>query len=142
MTAKEYIGQISRLESHINAKKQRIEAMRCMATSVGPNYSGMPHNPSKSVSPMADAVCKIIDLEDEVRKDEYRLQEKRLFLLELIGQIECPDYQTILIKRYVEHFSWEDIARTLFFTKRWVFTLHGRALLELDNLLRNAPRIP
>ena len=142
MTAKEFISQISRLESHISAKKQRIAALRCMATSVGPNYTGMPHNPSKSVSPMADAVCKIIDLEEEVRKDEYRLQSKRLFFLELIGQIECPDYQTILIKRYIEQLNWEDISHTLFFTKRWVFTLHGRALLELDALLDNAPTIP
>ena len=34
MTAKEYIGQISRLESHINAKKQRIEAMRTFSKEV------------------------------------------------------------------------------------------------------------
>lgn len=142
MTAKEYLSQISRLETLINAKRQRIEALRCMATSVGPNYTGMPHNDSKSVSPMADAICKVIDLENELRKDEYKLQEKRLYIFELIGRMESIDYQTIIIKRYIEHHSWDDIARTMFFTKRWVFTLHGRALEELDSLLKNAEQIP
>ena len=67
MNAKEYLSQISRLETLINAKRQRVDALRCMATNCSPNYSGMPHNPSKSTSPMADAICKALDLEEEIR---------------------------------------------------------------------------
>ncbi len=136
MNAKEYFRQISRTEAFISTKKQRVTALKMLASSVGaPNLNGMPKNPSRSLSPMADAVCKALDLEAEIRKDEFLLQEKKVFLLELIGTIESCDCQTVLIKRYFEHFSWDDIASRMFYSTRWIYKLHGRALEEIDKKL-------
>lgn len=139
MNAKEYLSQISRLETLINAKRQRVDALRCMATNCSPNYSGMPHNPSKSTSPMADAICKALDLEEEIRKDEIKLQEKRLYILELIGTLDNVDFQTVIIKRYFEHASWDTIASTMFYSISWVYKLHGNALRALDECLMKKP---
>ena len=57
MTSKEYLASISRLESFIVSKKQRVEALKCMAANVSPSpITDMPKSPSKSKSPMADAI--------------------------------------------------------------------------------------
>lgn len=137
MTAKEYFRQISQMEAFINTKKQRVDALKALASSVGSsNLSGMPKNPSKSLSPMADAVCKALDLEAKIREDEYLLQQKKVFLLELIGTIDSCDCQTVLIKRYFERLSWEDIASLMFYSTRWIYKLHGRALEVMDEKLK------
>ncbi len=136
MTAKESFKQLARMDAFIDAKKQRVDALKALASSTGsPNLSGMPKNPSKSLSPMADAVCKALDLEAEIRSDEAKLQEKKVYLLELIGTLDSSDHQTVLIKRYFEHLSWENIASSMFYTTRWIYKLHGRALEEIDKKL-------
>lgn len=136
MTAKEYLGQVSQMEACINTKKCRLSALKDLATRVGSmNLSGMPKNPSKSLSPMADAVCKAMDLEAEISADEFYLQEKKVLLLESIGTIDNCECQTVLIKRYFEHLSWEDIASQMFYSIRWIYKLHGRALVEMDRKL-------
>ena len=137
MTAKEYFRAIARMESIIEAKKQRSDALKALASSASsPNLSGMPKNPSQSLSPMADAVCKALDLDAEIYEDEAALQEKKVFMLELIGTLDSSDNQTVLIKRYFEHLSWENIASSMFYSVRWIYKLHGSALEEMDKKLR------
>ena len=136
MTAKEFFKQISRMEAFISTKKQRVVALKELVSSAGSsNLSGMPKKHDRSLSPMADAVCKALDLEDEIRKDEFNLQEKKVFLLELIGTLDNYDCQTILIKRYFEHLSWEEIASRMFYSTRWIYKLHGHALEKMDKKL-------
>ena len=142
MTAKESFKQLAHMDAFIDTKKQRVDALKAMASSAGaPNLSGMPKNPSKSQSPMADTVCKVLDLEAEIRSDEAMLQEKKVYLLELIGTLDSSDYQTVLIKRYFEHLSWENIASSMFYTTRWIYKLHGRALEEMDKKLSLGNRL-
>ena len=76
-----------------------------------------------------------IDLENEIKTDEEKLEHGKLIILEAIGKIEEPEYQTILISRYFKHQTWDEIANSLFYTKRWLYSLHGRALEKLDEKL-------
>lgn len=143
MNTKEYLNSISRLETFIVAKKQRADAFRCMASNIsGSPITDMPKNPSKSLSPMADAVCKALDLEAEIQQDEIRLQSKKLFLLELIGTIPNPDVQSILIKRYFEKKSWESIIDETFFSRSWVYKLHQMGIDELDAKITSYENCP
>lgn len=142
MTAKEHFRQLSRMETLINSKKQRMEAWKELATNVGSsNLSGMPKNPSKALSPMANAICKALDLEMEINREEISLQEKKVFLLDIIETMENYDYQTILIKRYFEHLSWINVANQMFYSIRWIYKLHDSALEEMNKKL-NERSIP
>ena len=133
MTTKEYLNSISRLESFIVSKKQRADALRCMASSIGsPTLSDMPKAPSRTLSPMADALCKAIDLDAEIQRDELLLQRKRLYLLDLIGTLEDIDMQSVIIKRYIERKSWNTIIDETFFSRSWVYRLHQNGIDELD----------
>lgn len=63
------------------------------------------------------------------------MQEKKLYVLDLIATMDNADYQAVLIKRYFERLSWEDIISQINYSRRYTFTLHGRALEELDKRL-------
>lgn len=130
------------METLINAKKQRVDALKCMATNCTANYTGMPHSGTRQLSPMEDAACKAMSLEQEIQRDEIRLQSKRVFILELIGKLENIDYETVLIKRYFECSGWTDIAQVMHYTERWLHTLHGRALQELNHEMAKCDEIP
>lgn len=143
MMVKEYLHSISRLESFITSKRQRAEAFRCLASNIGgAPLSDMPKAPSRSISPMADAICKAIDLEAEIQQDELQLQQKKLFLLELVGTLSDIDTQSVLIKRYFEKKSWQAIIDETFFSRSWVYRLHQNGLDELDKKLASCTVLP
>ena len=138
MKAKEYLKDIARMEAHIGAKEQRVAALKEIASSPSsPKYDGMPRNPNKGGSPMADAVMRYMDLEREIEKDKKVLEEKKVFMLSLIGELDSTEHQTVLIKRYFDKKSWIDIKEELFYSLSWTQSLHGRALVELDRMLEN-----
>ncbi len=136
MVAKEYLKKIARMESYIQSKKERLAVLKDMSSGISsPKFDDMPRNPNKGKSRLEETILKYIDLENEIKEDEKKLEYEKLYLLEAIGRIEEPEYQTILISRYFKHQSWDDIAKSLFYTKRWIYSLHGRALERLDEEL-------
>lgn len=136
MAAKEYLKKIARMESYIQSKKERLAVLKEMSSGISsPKFDDVPRNPNKGRSRLEETILKYIDLENEIKEDEKKLEYEKLYLLEAIGRIEEPEYQTILISRYFKHQSWNDIANSLFYTKRWLYSLHGRALERLDEEL-------
>ena len=143
MNTRKYLSQINHLEESIKNKRERAAAYYELAGSPGsPNFSGMPRNPSPSQSPMADAICKAIDLEEQAKREETLLNQKKVFLLDLIGRLQCHDGQSVLIQRYFSHKTWDDISAELFYTTRWVYKLHDKAMAELDGLFSAENEIP
>ncbi len=137
MTPKEYLHQLDSAESKIRAKKERLAVLREAAASTGaPSLSDMPRPAARYASKIEDMTLKIIDLEEEIRGDEVCLCEDKAKVLELIGALDSPEHQMILIDRYFRKMSWEEIAKELNFSERWVYTQHGRALQELGKIQR------
>ncbi len=104
MKAKQYFREIERLEKEIEVKKQRAELFREIASSPASiKYSDLPRAPQRSsMTPMADAINKAIDLEEEIKKDEQLLIQKKTIGLDALGKIDNTTYQKILIKRYLK----------------------------------------
>ena len=75
MTAKEFLSQARYLDMRINSKVEQIDSLNDLATKCTSTLTGMPHNPSPSTSLMADAVCKIVDLQEELGRDVQELVE-------------------------------------------------------------------
>lgn len=143
MTLREYLNSISRLETFIVSKRQRVEAFRCAATNISSSpFSDMPKAHGRTTSPMADAICRALDLENEIKQDEFLLQQKKVFLLDLIGTLEDIDMQSIMIKRYIEKKSWNTIVNETFFSRSWVYRLHQNAIEQLDYILSGYPETP
>lgn len=127
------------MELFIQTKKERLAVLKDMSTSISSSrFDDMPRNPNKGKSKLEETILKYIGLEQEIKADEEKLEHEKLIILEVIGKLEEPEYQTILMNRYFKHQTWDEIANGLFYTKRWVYSLHGRALERLDEKLSEA----
>lgn len=128
MTAKEYLQQALRLDERINSKISQLESLRELAAKCTSTITGMPRNPSPSQSPMADAVCKIIDLQDEINRDIDHLVDLKRELVEVIRKVEDVECRLLLELRYLCFKSWEDLAVQMGYTTRNIHYLHKQAL--------------
>lgn len=128
MTAKEYLSQALHLDHRIDSKIEQIASLNALATKCTSAITGMPHNPSPSQSTMADAVCKIIDLQELLKKDLSALVDLKREIMGVINGIENDEYKTILEKRYLCFLSWEQIAVDLHYSMEYAFKIHKRAL--------------
>ena len=136
MMAKECLRKIGRMELFIQTKKERLSVLKDMSSSISsPKIDDMPRNPNKGKSRIEETIIKCIDLEKEIKEDEEKLEHEKLIILDAISKIAEPEYQTILISRYFKHHTWDEIANSLFYSKRWIYSLHGRALVSLDEKL-------
>ncbi len=128
MTAKDYLNQAYRLDQRIRSKQEQISALNDLATSCSASMTGMPRNPNKGGSRMADAVCKIVDLQDSIAADMQELVELKAEIIATIKAVDCIEYQLILEKRYISGKSWPEIAVDLGYKMRHLYKLHDEAL--------------
>ena len=131
MTAKEYLNQAYRLDQRIRSKQEQIAALNDLATDCSATSTGMPRNPNRGGSRMADAVAKIIDLQNEVAVDMEHLVELKAEIITTIKAVDCIEYQLILEKRYISGKSWPEIAVDLGYKMRHLYKLHDDALEKI-----------
>lgn len=131
MTAKEYLSQAYRLDQRINSKIEQVASLNDLATKCTSTLTGMPRNPNRASSTMADAVGKIIDLQNEINRDIDHLVNLKREIVTVIKAIENPEYQTLLEKRYLCFLTWEKIAVDMGYDLRWLYRIHKRALDEI-----------
>lgn len=128
MTAKEYLSQAYRLDQRIDSKIEQVASLNDLATKCTATISGMPHNPSRSTSPMADTIDKIVDLQAEINRDIDRLVDLKREIMTVVKAVDNPEYQTLLEKRYLCFLHWEQIAVDMNYGIDNIFKLHKKAL--------------
>lgn len=136
MTAKEYLSQAHRLDQRIDAKIAQVASLNDLATKCSATLTGMPRNPNHGSSTMADAVCKIIDLQDEINRDIDRLVDLKREIVSVIKSVEDTEYQILLEKRYLCFHTWEQIAVDMHYSGKWVQKLHDRALDVVAGIMK------
>mgnify|MGYP001428356928 FL=1 len=128
MTTKEYLGQAYRLDQRINSKLEQIASLNELATKCTGALTGMPRNPNRGTSTMADAVAKIVDLQAEINRDIDRLVDLKREMVRLIKAVDNTEYQTLLELRYLCFKTWEQIAVDMGYNVRHVYRLHDEAV--------------
>jgi hypothetical protein len=130
MTTKTYLSQARYLDMRIKSKIQQVDSLNELATTCTSVLTGMPRNPSGSTSRMADAVCKIVDLQNDINRDIDKLVDLKKEIMGVIKAVVNPEHQTLLEKRYLCFLSWEKIAVDMGYDLRYTHKLHIRALEE------------
>ena len=131
MTIKEYLSQAYRLDQRINSKLGQVEALNDLATKATSTLTGMPKNPNRATSTMADAIGKIIDLQAEINRDIDRLVDLKREIVGVIKTVDNMECQTLLEKRYLCFETWEQIAVDMDYTVRNIYNLHSLALQQI-----------
>jgi DNA-directed RNA polymerase specialized sigma subunit len=137
MTSKEYLLQARFLDASIRTKVEQIEALNDLATSCTAVISDMPRNPNRGGSRMADAVMKIIDLQEEIKNDMIALVNLKREIMDVIKAVSSLELRTILEKRYLSFISWERIAVELGYSIQHTYRLHDAALKEVEEILKH-----
>lgn len=128
MNAKEYLGQAYRIDQRINSKIEQVSSLRALATKATATITDMPSAATPNVHRMADVVCKIVALEEEINVEIDRLVDLKAEIVGVIRRVENPEYQTLLELRYLCFYSWEEIAVTMCYNVRTIYRIHDQAV--------------
>lgn len=138
MHAKEYLQTVYYLEKDIQAKQLNLDTIKQLSTNIqSPKITDTPTTPnSKTPSSHIEIyVRKIMELEDQIKEQKCILNDVCADILDTIDQIDDYNYQNILIMRYLNHNSWQEIADSLGYCKRQIYRMHNHALDIMDVLL-------
>lgn len=128
MNAKEYLGQAYRIDQRINSKIEQVSSLRELATKATATITDMPGAATPNVHRMADVVCKIVALEEEINAEIDRLVDLKAEIIGVIRRVANPEYQTLLELRYLCFYSWEEIAVAMSYNVRTIYRLHDLAV--------------
>ena len=133
MTAKEYLNQARHLDALINSRLREIDYWRDLSSSIsGMKFDGMPHSPNRPTeAPFVRCMEKIDEIQRNVEEKVAHLIRLRDEINTRIDMLESCEEQTLLRYRYIDGFTWEEIARMLNVSLRTVHRIHGSALQNL-----------
>lgn len=137
MTAKEYLQQARFLDARINSKIQQVSSLNDLALKCTATISDMPKSPNRGGSNMADTICKIVDLQEEINSDIEKLVDLKREIMGVIKSVPNVEYQTLLEKRYLCFITWEQIAVDLNYSIQHIYRMHDLALKEIDSILNS-----
>ena len=132
MNAKEYLSQAVRLDQKINSKLEQVSKLRNLSMKASGLRLAERISGTKEHSLMESALVKMIDLEYEINADIDRLVDLKREIANLIDRIGDPSYRLLLEMRYLGGNTWEDISIRMGYDLRWVYRLHGKALIEFE----------
>jgi 3-methyladenine DNA glycosylase/8-oxoguanine DNA glycosylase len=128
MMAKAYLAQAYRIDQRINSKLEQLSSLRELSTKATATFSDVPPSGTRNVHRMEDVICKIVMLKDEINAEIDRLVDLKRDIHAVIGEVQDPEYQTLLELRYLCFKTWEQIAVLMNYSTKYLFELHARAL--------------
>lgn len=137
MDVKEYLNQIDRLDKMIQNKICELEQIKQSLTSISIPYDREKIQTSGEKDKIGSAVCKIIDIENEITELVEQFTQKRKTIVNQIDNLENSDYYHVLSMRYVLKKTFEEISYNTNWSIRKVFSLHAKALVVFDEKYKN-----
>ena len=130
MTTIEFIKQGKDIQKAIDSLKMALERTRAQMTSLdGLDYA----KDRVQSSPTGDArivnsINKVIRLESRLKEEIARLSEFTEDALSIILQLPNQRLRAVLIYKYIDFFSFREIAEKLDISERHVYSLHAEAI--------------
>ena len=81
-----------------------------------------------------NASIKARELEKELAYAKVEIIESQVAVSDFIGKLDNPMYQMVMMMRYVDLMSWEEIAANMNRPVHWVHRVHGWSLPLLDEI--------
>ena len=127
MTAKEFLRQARSVDRRVDELTERLDRLRAKLESGRMSaITGMPRGGSSDWTVTAD---RLIELEQRVNRQTREMVRWKLAAIDAIDAMAEDQLREVLELYYIDGFTWEQVAERMALDKRWVFRLHGRALL-------------
>lgn len=139
MTAKEFMKQHERIAEKIRQVEIQIYDIEQTLGIKGVNYDFQPHG--SGISQVTESTAtKLIELREVQRDLVGKLWTKRIEIERVIFMIENATLAELLQRKYIRLQKWDDIATDMKFDSRYIYKLHGKALVEADKIIRKRKR--
>ena len=127
MTAKEFLRRARSVDRRVDEAQERVERIRAKLESGRmSSLTGMPRGGGADWTETAD---RLIELERVVNARTRELVRWKLAAIDAIRAVEEPRLAEVLELYYLDGLRWEDVAKRMGLDQRWVYRLHGRALM-------------
>lgn len=139
MTAKEFMKQHERIVEKIRQVEIQIYDIEQTLGIKGVNYDSQPHG--SGISQVTESTAtKLIELREVQRDLVDKLWTKRIEIERVIFMIENATLAELLQRKYIRLQKWDDIATDMKFDSRYIYKLHGKALVEANKIIRKRKR--
>lgn len=127
--AKNYLLQITRINTRLDLELKQLSELQQYKCSISSIDYSKPFIITNSVSDsVSGTVVKLIDLENDIKKDIYRYTRIKNEVIDLIYQVDDLACMNLLKMRYIDMMSLEAIAVEMNYVYGYVRRLHSRAL--------------
>ena len=132
MTTKEYLNRAYVLNKKIKKDKEIIANLKDAAMNTSGNVSDERVQTSAPTgSRMSTFVEMIVELENSVNKQEQELKVVRDEITTEINKITDIKQRLVLQLRYLDYYSWSNIAGVLCCSESLVYKIHSDGLKNL-----------
>lgn len=134
MRSQDYLRQIAKIDKLIENKLIEKEQWKAIATGTTASSEGERVQASGSQQKMADAVCKYIEIEEEINQCIDRFVSVKQDVIRTIEQLPPVEYD-ILHKVYIQYKQLYEVADIYRKSYTWAKSTHGRALKSVQKIL-------
>jgi DNA-directed RNA polymerase specialized sigma24 family protein len=129
MTAKEFLRRARGVDRLVDEAQERVDRLQAkLEAGRMSQITGMPRGGGADWTQTAD---RLIELEQVVNGRIRELVRWKLAAIDAIDAVEEARLREVLELYYIDGFTWEQVAQRMGLDPRWVFRLHGKALLRV-----------
>lgn len=129
MTAKEFLRRARRVDRQIDEAIERVERLRArLEAGRMSSITGMPRGGGADWTLTAD---RLIELEQRVNARIREMCALKHAAMDAIDQVEDARLREVLELYYIDGMTWEQVAARMELDLRWVYRLHGQALVRV-----------
>ena len=137
MNAKEYLNKLIRFKDKITKMQELADYFEHkMQSPSGGSICVIGNDSSAShESNNIKYLCKLDEQNRKIDKAKEEYKKLEIEIISLVNKLEDERQKEIILMRYVEQNSWDEINSLLYISRAQIFREHNRALEELDVLL-------
>ena len=130
-----YLERVEMIDSIIDSKLIEREQWRELAKRITADMGGERVQSSGSLSKMADALNKCIDMEAEIDRAVEKLIGEKREAVSILERLDNPYYYRLLHARYIQYIPLKDIAAKWGTEYTNITSAHGRALTQVQRIM-------
>lgn len=135
MKAKEYLQQVKKIDTLIENKLIEKDQWFAIATSsTVSSGDGDRVQSSGSQQKMADAVCKMIEIQGQIDRLIDKFIDTKQDVINTIEHLPADEYD-VLHKMYIQGMTMNDVSEAKHKSREWVRQTHGRGISKIQKLL-------
>lgn len=137
MNLKEFLSQAFILGNQIVLYEQQLKMLRNESMSVGGYGKRVRENEAGGMTRIGEAMAMSLEMADDISSKLQHCLELRFRIYQIINLLEDGTKRVLMMKRYVNMMTWEDIAEDMEYSVMNCHRLHKKALRELAEILRS-----